>query len=283
MSPGPGGATRVACVLGHPVAHTLSPAIHNAAFSAAGLDWVYVAFDVGPAALPAAVDGLRALRVAGASITMPHKQSILPLLDEVSDEAARIGAVNAVAASDERLHGFNTDGAGFVRFCERDAGIELRGLPTLLLGAGGAARALAVALGSAGALVRVAARRPGQAAQIAALAAGDAVAWEDRDAACRDAGLIVNATPIGSDAASEEGSALRAESLRPGHTVVDLVYAPADTPLLARARTAGATGHNGIGMLVHQAALAFETWTGLDAPEAAMAAAAHAALGPVRR
>ncbi|MGH2829593.1 MAG: shikimate dehydrogenase family protein, partial [Actinomycetota bacterium] len=192
MSRAISGATRLACVLGHPVAHSLSPAIHNAAFQAAGLDWAYVAFDVEPALLPQAIAGLRALGVGGANLTMPHKQAVLPLLDAVDADAGRIGAVNTIVNRDGSLVGSNTDGAGFLGFL---AGEEIHpaGCRVLLLGAGGAARAIASSLGSAGASVVVAARTPAAAREVAALAGtdGGACAWDQRGAQAAGAAIIV--------------------------------------------------------------------------------------------
>ncbi|HEX9695613.1 MAG TPA: shikimate dehydrogenase [Actinomycetota bacterium] len=280
MSPSPTAATRVACIIGWPAARSLSPVIHNAAFAAAGLDWVYVAFGVAPDGLAPAVAGIRALGIAGANVTMPHKQAVLSLLDDVSPEAARIGAVNTIVNDDGRLTGYNTDGAGFMNFLTLDAGVDPSGAGVLLLGAGGAARALAFALAEAGARVTVAARNQDAAARVAAAAGGTAAAWDERADAARAATVIVNATPVGSDGA---GPVVDAEAIAPGATVVDLIYAPASTPLLAAAEARGAAAFNGAGMLIHQAALSFERWTGtpapLDAMRDAMRAAAKSASG----
>lgn len=265
------GATRLACVLGHPAAHSLSPAIHNAAFAASGLDWIYAAFDVAPARLPQALDGVRALGIAGANLTMPHKQAVLPLLDAVDDDAGRIGAVNTIVNRDGSLCGVNTDGAGFLRFLEA-AGIDPAGRRALVLGAGGASRAIAWALGAAGARVVVAARDAAAATEVAALAggAGRACAWDDRDAETPAAALVVNATPLGAGA---EPAPVDVAGLDGGACVVDLIYVPVATELVRAARARSLAAHNGLGLLLHQAALSFEAWTGLPAPEAAMAAA----------
>jgi shikimate dehydrogenase len=145
-----GGATRVAAVLGFPVAHSLSPVIHNAAFAALDMDWIYVALQVEPANVPAAVAGLRALGFAGANVTMPHKEAVADAMDELSDDARRLRAVNTIELRGGLLVGHNTDAPGFARFLERDAGFDPAGRTALLFGAGGAARACALALARAG-------------------------------------------------------------------------------------------------------------------------------------
>jgi shikimate dehydrogenase len=276
VDPAPGG-TRVCCIIGWPVEHSLSPAMHNAAFRAVGLDWTYVPLPVPPDAVAHAVAGIRALGIAGANVTMPHKQSVIEHLDEVSGDAARIGAVNVIVRAGDRLLGANTDGQGFLRFLERDAGVRPRGLGVLMLGAGGAARGVGVALGDAGADVTIAARNPRAAAEACAAIGGTArsVAFEAAARSAKDADLIVNATPLG---AGGTGNPLPDEAIRPGHTVVDLVYSPPITPLIAAARARGARTYNGIGMLIDQAALGFELWTGRPAPYDALSAAALRAI-----
>jgi shikimate dehydrogenase len=220
---------------------------------------------------------MRALGIAGANVTMPHKRAVLDHLDEVSGEAQRIGAANVIVRAGDRLIGANTDGAGFLRFLQRTAGAEAAGANVVLLGAGGAARAVGVALADAGARVTIVARAPETAGgAAAAIGEGTAVVpWTERAQAASAADVIVNATPVGT---SGEESPLPADAMEPRHLVVDLVYAPPVTPLLAAARAAGARGHNGLGMLVEQAALAFELWTGRPAPSEAMSAAALAAI-----
>ncbi len=266
------GATNVAGIIGWPIEASLSPRIHNAAFAATRLDWMYVAFPVRPGAAVAAVRGMRALGLRGLNVTMPHKQDVIPALDELAPEAERSGAVNTIVADGERLVGTNTDGSGFLRFLEQDAGVTAKGLRAVVVGAGGSARAVALALADAGAEVTVAARRVEKAEEIATRAPGALRAVElVPGTVAKDADLIVNATPVGRDG---ESVPIDPGSLEDRHLVVDLVYRPETTPLVRSARAIGAKAFNGIGMLVHQAALSFEIWTGVVAPVDAMRAAA---------
>ncbi len=273
-------------LIGDPVGHSLSPLLHNAAFSALGLDWVYVAFEVPPEEVPAAIGGVRALGIDGLSVTMPHKAAVAELMDRLTPTARRLGAVNTVVRRGGRLEGETTDGEGLLAALRIDEGWEPAGRRCLLLGTGGAARAVALALGDAGVgELIVAGRRAEQAREVAGLAGGagrvGAVDQADR------AEVIINATPVGmAGVASLPGVAgppelpfdLEPTRLGPSQLVVDLVYAPAVTPLLAAARAQGARGVNGLGMLIHQAALQFRLWTSEDAPLDAMSAAAMSAL-----
>lgn len=271
MSSDISGATNIAGIIGWPVEASLSPRIHNAAFAATRLDWVYVAFPVRPGEVITAVTGMRALGVRGLNVTMPHKQEVIPALDELGPDAERAGAVNTIVADGERLIGTNTDGAGFLRFLDQDAGVDAKGLRATIVGAGGSARAVALALAGAGAEVTVAARRLEQAEAIAARAgSGVRASILDPATIAADADLIVNATPVG-----REGSEIPidASSIEARHIVVDLIYHPEATPLVRSARENGAKAFNGMGMLLHQAALSFEIWTGVVAPIDAMRAA----------
>jgi shikimate dehydrogenase len=267
----PGGATRVAGIIGDPVSHSRSPAIHNAAFEALGLDWVFVAVHVSPGGAARALDGVRALEIAGLSVTMPHKSDAANACDELSQTAAALGAVNTVVARGTTLLGDSTDGEGLVRSL-RDQGIDPSGRRVLVLGAGGAARAIVEALGRHGASVTVAARRVAAAEAAASLAAGaTAVSMDDVADAVAGSEVVVNATPLGMRG---EGPPFAADALAECRLVLDTVYHPAETPLLSEARARGVPAANGIGMLVHQAALAFEAFTGAPAPLDVMRAAA---------
>jgi shikimate dehydrogenase len=267
------GATRVAGVIGDPVRHSLSPALHNAAYGALGLDWVYVAFEVPAGSGAAALDAARALGLVGLSVTMPHKHDAAQRCDELTDRARRLASVNTVTVSERgTLHGDSTDGEGFVRSL-REAGHDVDGARVLLIGAGGAARAVGLALADAGAKVEVTARRSDAAVEAARLWSGDVVAWDARDDAAAAATIVVNATSIGME--GDPSLPIAAAVVRAGTVYADLVYHPHVTPLLAAARSAGAPVVGGLGMLVFQAALQVERWTGQAAPVAAMRAAAE--------
>ena len=268
------GDTRVAAVVGNPVRHSLSPTIVNAAFAATGLDWVYTAFEVANGRGADAVVAMRTLGLGGLSVTMPHKGSVHDAVDERTPVAADLGAVNCVFWRDGRLVGDNTDGAGFLDALRLDHGVDVAGRRCVLIGAGGAGRAVARALGSAGAAdVAVVNRSPAPALRAAELAGEHGRVGHAHDAAAAD--LVVNATPIGMGGTPgdpRDGGPLPLDpaSLRAGQVVVDLIYHPDTTPLLAAAAARGATAVNGLGMLVHQAAHAFVRWTGETAPIEAM-------------
>jgi shikimate dehydrogenase len=272
------GATTTVGVIGWPVAHSLSPVIHNAAFAALDLDWVYVPLPVSPGSLADALRGLPALGIAGANVTMPHKTETAALCDERSEDAELLHAVNTiVVAPTGDLVGHNTDAPGFDRFLRRDAGFDPAGSEALVFGAGGAARSCALALARAGLReLRVATRDPSTARDLVAaldpLPTHVAVIPFGR-AAELDVPLVVNATPLGS-----EGEELPLPALHPDVLVVDLLYRPAITPLQTAARAARATAFGGLGLLLHQAALSFELWTGQAPPLERMSAAALGAL-----
>jgi len=267
----------VAGIIGWPVEESLSPAIHNAAFQALGMDWTYVALPVPPRKLRRALRKLRRTdRFGGANVTMPHKDAAARLVDELTEDARLLRAVNTVVVGARGFSGHNTDAPGFTRFLEEDAGYDPAGRSALVLGAGGAARACALALARGGvAGLTVAARDPTRA--VAALGPLEgtsvrtaAIPWDGGRAVRAD--VVVNATPV-----TDPGE-LPLPPLGPERLVVDLWYRPAVTPLVAAAREAGAAAFTGLGLLVHQAALSFELWTGQAAPVAAMSAAALAAL-----
>ncbi len=265
---GPSAATAVVGVVGDPVAHSLSPRLHNAAFEALGLDWVSVGFPVPAGRTAAALSGAAALGVRGLSVTMPHKEAAARVVDRLGPEASRLQAVNCVAVEDGATVGENTDGEGLVASLRRGAGFEPRGRRCLVVGAGGAARAAVDALALAGASeVVVVARRPERAEAAAALAGRAGRVGRPEEAGGCD--LVVNATPVGMEGAPA-GMPVDPAWLRPGQLVVDLVYQPRRTPWLAAAEAARAVARNGLGMLVHQAALQITRWTGEAAPVEAM-------------
>jgi shikimate dehydrogenase len=263
------GKTRLLALIGQPVSHSLSPAMHNAAFAADGLDFVYVCLDVDPDDLPAAVKGAAALKLRGFNITMPHKRAMIPLLDEL-DEGARIsGAVNTVVVDGSTLRGHNTDGGGMVMACQ-EAGIELSGRRVLLLGAGGAAAAIAVAFGGAGIReLNIANRSAEHAIELRDKLRGvsiEKVVVHPLDAlgeAVLETEIIVNATSLG----MKEGDPLPLPAwyVEDGKAVCDAVYRPAtETPLVRLARERGARVAAGDRMLLYQGVLAQKLWTGRE-------------------
>lgn len=263
------GETRVAALIGDPVARSRSPAMHNAAFQALGLDWVFVAFRVPPGQGGEAVRAARALGLAGLSVTMPHKAEAASACERLDEPADALGVVNTVALGGEQIVGTSTDGPGLLRALA-DEGVAVEGRSVLVLGAGGAARAIVYELGRAGAGVTVAARREDEARAVAELAGGE---WVSLDrATVEDQDVVVNATPLGMHG---EPPPFDPDQLRSGQFVFDTVY-PHETPLLAAARSRGIGCAGGLGMLVHQGALAFARWTGRDAPVEVMRKAAAA-------
>jgi shikimate dehydrogenase len=258
------GATRIVGIIGDPVSHSRSPAIHNAAFAALDLDFVFVAFPVRAGAGYEAVRAVRTLGLAGLNVTMPHKDDAARACDELTPAAAALAAVNTVVRQpDGSLLGASTDGEGLVRALA-DEDFAPSGRRCLVLGAGGAARAIVQALGAHGASVAVSARRPDAANTAAALAPGaQVVPLGDVEPWITGADLIVNATPLGMNG---EPPPFPTGALHADQFVYDTVYHPTETPLLAGAQAQGARAVNGLSMLVHQAALAFEHWTGRPPP-----------------
>jgi len=276
----PGPSTTLVGVMGDPVAHSLSPLLHNTAFAALGLDWASTGFLVPPGGAAGALEGVRSLGLAGVSVTMPHKAAVAALVDERTEVAARLDAVNCVIRRGDRLVGDNTDGEGFVASLRRGAGFEPAGRRCLVVGAGGAARAVVLALADAGAAeVMVVNRSPERAARAAALAGAAGRVGGPDEAGAVD--LVVNATPAGmaGGPAPDERPAVDPGSLEAGQVVADLVYHPRETPWLAAARSRGVTTIDGVGMLVHQAAAQLLAWTGEEPPVQAMWAAVERALG----
>ena len=253
---------RRAGVIGHPIAHSRSPAMHTAAYAELGMDWEYVAVDVPPAGLADFVAGMAAAGLAGVNVTIPHKQAVIPLCATLAPEAAAAGSVNTLLVRDGAIHGESTDGRGLLWALG-----DIPPADALVLGAGGAARAAVAALRAAGWEVAVSARRPDAAAEL-----GEAVPWPpDRAAA-----LVVNATPLGQGEKLVPGTnfsgPIDVSLLGPGATVVDLAYRRdgSETPLCAAARERGAHVIDGIEVLVGQGIFAFELLTGRPAPVEAM-------------
>ncbi|MCK4274136.1 MAG: shikimate dehydrogenase [Dehalococcoidales bacterium] len=268
------GKTKICALIGDPVEHTMSPVMHNAAYKKLGLDYVYVPFRVSPEQLAAAVDGLRALNVCGFNVTIPHKVSIIPMLDGLDPLAEKVGAVNTVVNNDGELRGYNTDADGFLKaMLERE--VEPAGKNVVVLGAGGAARAVTYVLADRGAGLTILNRQEelDWAENIAELISEDfgkvVRVLELRDEylaeALQIADILVNATSVGMSPAGDE-SPVPAGLLKDSLIVFDVVYNPINTRLLNEAKAAGAQTISGIDMLAWQGALAFEKWTGQAAP-----------------
>ncbi len=274
-------ATR-AYLFAHPAKHSLSPAMHNAALHALGIDARYEAREVSPKILGSALEGLRTSGAWGANLSIPHKEHALEWLDHVDDAARAIGAVNTVVVRDAALHGFNTDGLGFMRSLEQAGLMSVAGLEVLLLGAGGAARGVGYALRAAGARVAIWNRTYARAVQLAAELELEAVSDANLQSKVRAAQLLVNTTAVGLE--DTRSSPLPDGLLPDDGWVCDIVYRPLETKLLRDAAQAGLQTIDGLGMLVHQGALALEKWLGAQGiagkPDASvMRAAALERLG----
>lgn len=272
------GKTTVCIILGYPVAHSASPRIQNAAFTALGLDWVYVPWAVPPESFPKALETLRTLEnFGGANVTIPHKEAAFESLDELSPEAHYIRAVNTIVPRGGVLVGHNTDGEGFVSFLREEAGEEPKGKRVGLVGAGGGAKAVSYALAQAGVVELCLFNRSQNRARslvshlgtlfqnIEVLALG---LQHLRPDILRRLDIFINATPVGMEPSDPP---LFDFGLLPENLLVcDLIYQPPETPLLASARSRGCRILNGSGMLLYQGARAFELWTGQKAPVSVM-------------
>lgn len=280
------GKTEVVGLFGFPVRHTASPAFQNAGFQAAGLDWVYLPFEVHPDHLGTAVRGIVSLGFRGINLTIPHKQAVMNHLDELSPEAAIIGAVNTIDVRKGRLKGYNTDGKGFARSIREDSGVELSGKSVFLVGAGGAGRAVAVqgALDGAQEVFvcdcdetrsqrLVSCIQSSIRSRLATFVPFSPSHIRD---ALQKSEVFVDATPLGMKA--DDPLSIDVDWLRPGTFVYDLVYTPPETPLLRAARQRGCKTQGGLGMLLYQGCIAFEIWTGVDAPVEEMSAALRRAV-----
>ncbi len=271
-------------LLGQPVDENPTQAMIEAAFAAAGLPWRYLTLEVAPAALGDAVRGLRAMGFRGANCTLPHKVAVMQHLDEIAPEARAIGAVNCIVHEDGRLIGHNTDGRGFMESLRTVA--DPAGKEIVVLGAGGAARAIATELGLAGArAITLVNRNEERGAALAARLAGavrsriTCVAWRGDFAVPAAAELLVNATSIGLAPDSEARVPLDAASLRPGLVVADVIPNPPRTRLVREAQDRGCTVLDGLGMLVNQGVIGFRRWTGAEPDARVMRAALEEIFG----
>ncbi len=282
-----GAETRIVGVFGFPVKHSASPAMHNAAFRACGLDYVYLAFEVKPENLRDALLGLPALGISGANLTIPHKEKAVQYMNELSEEAAGIGAVNTVIIEPGKLKGYNTDIEGFAKSLSEDAGFAAEGKKVVIFGAGGGSRAVLFALAHAGVSeVTIASKPLDQAEKLASEVAHKfpevkikAIPFDSKSVGeeISSCSLLVNATPLGMKG---EIPVSNTECLHEGLTVYDLVYTPATTPLLEEARKRGAQAVNGLSMLVYQGAASFKLWTGVEPEISIMKQAARERIKP---
>ncbi len=278
---------KIVGIIGFPLEHSLSPAMHNAAFRKLGLDFEYVPFEVSPEDLREALYGLRALRLRGFNVTIPHKETIIPLLDEVTRLARDIGAVNTVVIENGRSVGYNTDGPGFINSLKEDARFEPKGKKAVIIGAGGASRAVATMLAAAGVKTIVFSDMiDHKAKQLAGYirtqmdipAISVSPGSRELQESLEESELLVNASPVGMFPRVDESPLSENIRLHAGLTVYDLVYNPRETKLMKAAQAVGAKACSGLGMLVRQGALAFTIFTGEEAPFEVMWQAAQAEL-----
>jgi len=264
--------TRVCALIGDPVEHSLSPIMQNKAFNHLGLDFVYVVFEVKKTDLEKAIEGVRSLRIHGLNVTKPLKVDVVPYLDVLDENALEVGAVNTVLNMDGRLIGYNTDGKGALEALRR-SGVDVKDVKVVILGAGGASRAISHALVGEAREIVILNRTVEKAAELAErirrkyrgkVRYGPLI-YRELKKELKDAELLVNATSVGM-APYSHVSPVERELLRPDLCVFDLVYNPVETKLLLEAKDIGAKIVDGLSLLVHQGALAFEIWTGKTAP-----------------
>ncbi len=282
-------ATKMVGVFGCPVKHSASPAMQNAAFLAAGLDYVYLPFEVKPDDIEPALNAVRILGFRGINLTIPHKETSIPFLDEISEEALKIKAVNTVMADSGKLRGFNTDIEGFLKPLVMEKKWPPEGKKAVILGAGGAARAVVFALLNEGAgEITIANRNIARAEELAdfmknifpgSIIKTAGIADSSLHREISGSSLLVNCTPLG---LKGETPLEDASCLGRGITVYDLIYRPSDTPLLTAARNRGADTIGGLGMLVYQGAASFRIWTSVDPPVDVMKKACEKAVKGVR-
>ena len=272
------GSTILVGVIGNPVKHSLSPVILNAAFREAKINWVYTAFETPEEKLADAIGGIRALGIAGLSVTMPHKAKVCSLLDEISDSAQMLNAVNCIVNDAGKLEGHNTDGDGFLDAVKHDAGLDVAGKKVLVVGSGGSARSIIHSLGKAGAAEIAVINRTKKKALDALELAGSVGRYVEETEipeVVSEANLVVNATPIGMlDTDDTANFPIEPNLFSKGQLAIDLIYHPISTPWMEALRDLEVEAHGGLSMLIFQAARAFKLWTGKEAPVDAMRKAA---------
>ncbi len=263
-------------LFGYPVEHSLSPEMHNAAFNKLGLDYTYLPFEVKPERLKEAVMGIKGLNLRGVNLTIPHKEEVIPYLDQVSKEARLIGAVNTIKNKDGKLIGYNTDGQGFITSLKEEANFIARDKNILIIGAGGAAKAIAFQLALEGANSLYISNRTISRAEELVLTIEsklneikvDPVPLEDRklEMIIGQIDLVIDTTPVGMYPKVDVKPVINPKLLHDDLIVTDIVYNPVETSLLRSAKAVGAKTVSGLGMLLYQGVLAFEIWTGRKAP-----------------
>ena len=278
--------TKTLGIFGYPISHTLSPAMHNAVIKALGLDMVYLPFEVKPSNLKEAINGIKSLGIIGVSITIPHKESVIRFLDDISEEARLVGAVNTIVNKDRKLVGYNTDGSGYMASLKEELGFNPKSKRIIIIGAGGAARGILAALATQKPKsITVANRTLSRAVSLIKAFKGkfrdtrfEAINLDDNmlKMSFNSVDLLINTTSVG----MKQSKALKIplETLPKIAIVSDIIYNPLETLLLKKAKKFGLTTHGGLGMLVHQGARSFKLWTGMDAPMNVMRKAALKAL-----
>lgn len=267
------GDTKVLGIFGYPVGHSFSPLMHNAAIEAAGIPYIYVPFEVSPENLEPAINGIRSLGIVGVNITVPHKEKVIPFLDEITEEASLIGSINTIENKNGRLIGHNTDSRGYIRSLQEDAGFDPKGKKALIIGAGGAARGVIAGLAVNGIAEIVITNRTFEKGEALAAEFGSKFkeikfsahplsSLKDPDI-LSSLDLVVNTTSTGL-----EGKTVDVElSFTPLYALIsDIAYTPPLTPFLKQAREAGRRTLDGIGMLSYQGVISFEIWTSNKAP-----------------
>ncbi|MFD0588161.1 shikimate dehydrogenase [Paenibacillus sp. GCM10027627] len=262
-------------VIGDPIRQSKSPIMMNRAFRETGVNGAYAAFHIAGDALPSFIGGVRAMGIRGVNVTIPHKQRVMELLDEIDPGARVIGAVNTIVNENGRLIGYNTDGIGYVRSLKEEAAPELGGKRIVVIGAGGAARGIVYALlGENPASIAIANRTVDRAEELAAsfdsgAAVLTAASVDQLAALCQDADIVINTTSVGMFPHAGD-SPMPGHWLKPGAIASDLIYNPLKTEFLRQAEAHGCKAHGGLGMFIYQGAYAFEYWTGRPAPVSAM-------------
>lgn len=295
------GKTKILGIFGYPIGHTISPAMHNAVIKALGLDMMYLPFEVKPSELREAIKCIKSIGIIGVNITIPHKEAVIKFIDDVSEEARRIGAVNTIVNKDGRLIGYNTDGYGYVTSLKEEFNFNPKGKKIVILGAGGASRGIlaALAIKKPKAII-VANRTPARAVLLVRAFKNKfpdtkfkAIGLQEErlKESFHDANLLVNTTSVGMNYGASRPSRRKENSntvalaqkiplgAMPKRAIVsDIIYSPSETLLLKRAKKIGLAAHGGLGMLIHQGARSFKLWTGIDAPVEVMRKAALKAL-----